>query len=350
VLTETEIQLFDKSGMFDVLAGFSSQLEEAYGIGTAIVPPEELKSVNRIIITGLGGSAIGGDLLRSYLQYEIKLPVFVNRNYFLPAFAEEDTLVIVSSYSGGTEETLSAYNDAKQKNCRIICISSGGELSQMAAQDGYYVIKISKGYQPRCALAYSFIPLLLLLVKLGFIEEKENEIKQLINHIKEKSLQYTLIDDEKNNAIQLAKHIEGRIPVIYSSTDILDVVNYRWRCQLEENSETLAFGNLLPEMNHNEIVGWKKNQEILRKFVAVYLKDRDDHPRIQKRMDITREIVKPYVEVELVIESEGNTKLVRIFDLIYLGDWISYYLAILYKANPSEIENINYLKNKLTEI
>jgi glucose/mannose-6-phosphate isomerase len=103
-------------------------------------------------------------------------------------------------------------------------------------------------------------------------------------------------------------------------------------------------------MNHNEIVGWKKNQEILRKFVAVYLKDRDDHPRIQKRMDITREIVKPYVEVELVIESEGNTKLVRIFDLIYLGDWISYYLAILYKANPSEIENINYLKNKLTEI
>jgi glucose/mannose-6-phosphate isomerase len=349
-MTKNEVQLFDKSNMFEVLANFPAQLEEAFAIGSAITLPDELKSVDNIIITGLGGSAVGGDLLRSYLQYDIKLPIIVNRNYNLPAFADKNTLVIVSSYSGGTEETLSAYEDAKSKGCKILCISSGGQLSNMADNEGYYIIKLPKGYQPRCALAFSFIPLLMLMVKLGFISERDSDIKGLISRMKEKSAQYITVDEDNNPSIKLAHHIEAKIPVIYSSADILDVVNYRWRCQLNENSETLAFGNLLPEMNHNEIVGWRKNPEILRKFVTIYLKDRDDNPRIQKRMEIMKEIIKPYRELELTIESEGNTKLERIFDLIYLGDWISFYLAIFYKADPSEIENINILKSKLTDI
>lgn len=335
--------------MFDVLSKFGYQLEEAFGIGFEIKPPAVLKDVNKIIITGLGGSAVGGDLLRSYLQYEIKLPMQINRNYTLPAYADSSTLVIVSSYSGGTEETISAYNDAKSKGCKIICISSGGEITNMAELDGYYVIKIPKGYQPRCALAFSFIPLLMLMVKLEFIKERDTEVKNLITYIKEKSLQYVTIDAEQNTAINLARHIEGKIPIVYSSADVLDVVNYRWRGQISENSESLAFGNFLPEMNHNEIVGWKKNPEFLRKFVVIYLCDREDNPRIQKRIAITREIIKQYIDAELVIDSEGNTKLERIFDLIYLGDWVSYYLAVLYKADPSEIENINHLKKKLTE-
>jgi glucose/mannose-6-phosphate isomerase len=350
MITKTEIEIYDKKNMFDVLGNFPAQIEEAFAIGSGINPPEELKSVNKIIITGLGGSAVGGDLLRSYLQYEIKLPIFVNRNYHLPSFADNTTLVIASSYSGGTEETLSAYEDAKSKGCKILCISSGGQLSLMAENDGYYVIKIPKGYQPRCALAFSFIPLLMLMVKLGFITERDNDIKGLINHIHEKSLQYTTVEEQRNSAIRLAHHIEGKIPVIYSSADILDVVNYRWRCQFNENSESMAFGNVLPEMNHNEIVGWRKNPEILRKFVLIYLTDREDNPRILKRMNIIKEIIRPYRELELAIESEGNTKLERIFDLIYLGDWISFYLAILYKADPSEIENINMLKSKLIDI
>lgn len=350
MLSKAEIQIHDKSNMFDVLANFPNQLEEAFIIGSNINPPEELKTVNKIIITGLGGSAVGGDLLRSYLQYEIKIPVSVNRNYLLPAYADENTLVIASSYSGGTEETISAYEDAKSKGCKILVISSGGRLSLMAENDGYYVIKIPKGYQPRCALAYSFIPLLMLMGKLGFVNEREQEIRELISRTGEKSLEYTIIDETKNPVMRLAKHIEGRIPVIYSSNDILDVVNYRWRGQISENAESLAFGNVLPEMNHNEIVGWRKNPEILRKFVLIYLTDREDNPRILKRMNIMKEIIRPYRELELAIESEGNTKLERIFDLIYMGDWISFYLAILYKADPSEIENINILKNKLSDI
>lgn len=349
MITKTEVQLYDKKNMFDVLAKFPEQMNEAFAIGNNLNPPVELNNVNKIIITGLGGSAVGGDLLRSYLQYEIKIPVAVNRNYFLPEYADKHTLVIASSYSGGTEETLSAYEDAKSKGCKIAVISSGGKLSLMAENDRYYLIKIPKGYQPRCALAYSFIPLLMLMIRLGFVKPRDEEISALIERTGFKSLEYSTIDDTKNPAIRLAQHIEGKIPVIYSSNDLLDVVNYRWRGQFAENSESLAFGNLLPEMNHNEIVGWRKNPEILRKFVIIYLTDREDNPRILKRMNIMKEIIRPYREIELAVESEGNTKLERIFDLIYLGDWISFYLAILYKADPSEIENINILKNKLTD-
>lgn len=349
MITKVEIAKYDGSNMFNVLAKFPDQLEEAFEIGTAVNAPDDAKGLSNIIITGLGGSAVGGDLLRSYLQYEIKVPVLVNRNYHLPGFADKDTLVICSSYSGSTEETLSAYAEAKEKGCKIICISSGGELSQNAATDGNYVITVPKGYQPRCALAFSFVPLLMLIAKLGYISERSDEIKGMINRIREKSLQYTNIDDNENSSVNLANHIAGKIPVIYSSTDIMDVVNYRWRCQLEENSEVLAFGHVVPEMNHNEIVGWQKNQEILRKFVVIYLADKDDNPRIKTRMEIMRGIIKPCVDTELFIEAEGSTKLERLFDLIYLGDWISFYLAIINKANPSTIENINILKNKLAE-
>lgn len=348
MITRQEIQMYDKSDMFDVLSRFGYQLEEAFNIGSGIEPPAFLKEVNKIIITGLGGSAVGGDLLRSYLQYDIKLPIIINRNYLLPAFADENTLVIVSSYSGNTEETISAYIDAKAKGCKILCISSGGEITKMAETDGYYVIKIPRGYQPRCALGFSFVPLLMLMGKLEFVQNKNQDIKNLISYIKEKALQYVTLDEEVNTAIKLARHIDGKIPVIYSSSDMLDIVNYRWRGQIAENAESLAFGNLLPEMNHNEIVGWKKNQEFLRKFVVIYLNDKEDFPRIQKRMEIIREIIKPHIDVELVLNSEGSTRLERIFDLIYLGDWISFYLAILYKADPTEIENINTLKNKLS--
>lgn len=350
MLTKTEIKLYDKSEMFGVLANFSSQLEDALDIGSSLSPPDKLKNINKIIITGLGGSAVGGDLVRSFLQYEIDIPVFINRNYGLPAFADGDTLLIASSYSGETEETISAYEDGKSKGCKIAVISTGGRLTIMAEGDGNYVIKIPKGFQPRCALGYSVVPLLILFAKLGLISDKDSDIKEVIRLIKERSSEYTTVDPQNNLSIRMAERILGRIPVIYSSCDIMDVVNLRWRGQFNENSKSPAFGNVLPEMNHNEIVGWGKNLEILRKFVPIYLKDKDDNPKILKRMEVTKDIIKPYRELEFELESEAPGRLERIFDLIYLGDWVSYYLAILYKSDPTQIENINILKSKLADI
>lgn len=349
MLTKPDLEIYDRSKMFDVLAGFGSQIREAYEIGRGLNPGNEFQGIRSIVVTGLGGSAIGGDLLRSYLLDEIKIPFQVNRNYYLPEFADDKTLVIASSYSGETEETLSAYEQAVKKGCKIVCISSGGKLSVMAANSGHFPITVPKGFQPRCALAFSFFPLLMLLGKLGLVKERDSEILNLIEFINSKKEIYTDINSPLNTAISNAEHISGRIPIIYSSNDLLDIVNLRWRGQFSENSKSLAFGNFFPEMNHNEIVGWQENSEILRNFAVLFLKDRDDNPRILKRLKVTKEILEPYRGIDIEIESEGNSRLERIFDLVYLGDWISFYLAIMYKTDPSPIEKINILKNKLME-
>ncbi len=349
MITRSEIDIHDSAKMFDVIADLPGQLKQAYEIGADIKIDLETSGIRNIIITGLGGSAIGGDLLRSYLQYEIKLPVQVNRNYYIPAYADEHTLVVCSSYSGDTEETISAYNDAKSKGCKIACISAGGKMTIMAENDGNYVVKVPRGYQPRCALAFSFITMLMLFVKLKLVSEREHDITRLIDLMKERSMVYSAFDSGTNSAVNIAEHLHGKIPIIYSSNDLLDIVNLRWRGQFAENSKTLAFGNYFPELNHNEIVGWQENSDFLRNFAVIYLLDREDNPRIVKRQKITKEILEPYRGIDIEIESEGNSKLERIFDLVYLGDWISFYLAVINKTDPSPIEKINLLKNKLME-
>lgn len=349
MITRAEIDIRDSANMFAVIADFPGQLKQAFEIGSNINIQLDNSKIRNIIITGLGGSAIGGDLLRSYLQYEIKIPVQVNRNYFIPAYANENTLVICSSYSGDTEETLSAYNDAKTKGCKIACISAGGKLTVMSENDGNYVVKVPRGFQPRCALAFSFITMLMLFVKLKLIAEHDHDIAKLIDLMNERSMKYSAFDSSTNAAVNIAEHLHGRIPIIYSSNDMLDIVNLRWRGQFAENSKTLAFGNYFPELNHNEIVGWQENSDFLRNFALIYLLDREDYSRIIKRQKITKEILEPYRGIDIEIESEGNSKLERIFDLVYLGDWISFYLAVINKTDPTPIVKINILKNKLME-
>ncbi|MGH2574974.1 MAG: bifunctional phosphoglucose/phosphomannose isomerase [Ignavibacteria bacterium] len=348
-MTNREVSIYDSSDMFQVLADFNEQIDEAYNIGQSFNPPGDFRDVNKIIISGLGGSAIGGDLLRSVLWYELKIPIYVNRNYKIPSFADKSTLTIISSYSGNTEESLSAYNEAKDYNCKIICLSSGGNLSLLAENDGNLLIKIPKGYQPRCALGYSFIPLLILMFKLGFISNKSRDILRIRDSIKNRSKLYTNFDDSQNYALKIAKLLKGKLPVIYSSSDLLDVVNLRWRCQISENSKTLAFGNLLPEMNHNEIVGWQENPALLKNLAVISLIDKEDHVRIQKRNEITIKLISDLAALAIELDGEGESKLERIFDLIYLGDWVSFYLAILNKIDPTPVEKINFLKNKLME-
>lgn len=348
-MTEHEIKLYDKSNMFDVLKNFSLQVEEADRIGRAIGIDTYSYKFSKIIISGLGGSAIGGDLLRSYTLYESKYPIFVNRNYRLPSFADSDTLVIFSSYSGNTEETLSSYEEALNKGCKIICISSGGKLSLLAQNNNNLLVTVPKGLQPRCALGYSFFTLLVLFSKLGIIADKSYDISKVINRLKLRSGQYSSLDENTNNALKIANRLEGKIPVIYSSIDFFDITNLRWRGQLGENAKTLAFGNYLPEMNHNEIVGWQENTDLLKKLVVLVIKDAADIKPVKKRIDITVEILKSLASSIIEIEGEGDILLERIFDVIYMGDWLSYYLAIIYKIDPTPVEKINYLKNKLAE-
>lgn len=349
-MNQALISSIDKDDMFSVLKNFHNQVKEAVKISNKFdYSGIDVKGLKNIIITGLGGSAIGGDLIRSYTYYEIKIPVSINRNYTLPSYANNDTLVIVCSYSGNTEETISALNEAQKKKCRIICLTSGGEIEKIAKKNKKPVFKIPDGLQPRCALGYSFFSLITIFIRLGFISKRESDIEHTIKIIEKGSSVYSILDVEKNPALKLATALKGKLPIVYSSTDTLDIVNLRWRGQFSENSKILAYGNLYPEMNHNELVGWNLNKDILRKTIVLFLMDKSDNKRIKLRMKITKEVIKNYCDNIFLLESDGKSKLERIFDLIYLGDWVSYYLAILSNENPTPVEAIEKLKKQLVK-
>jgi len=346
-----KIKRIDKQNMFQVLSDFPMQICETIDLSKNIKTDKiNKKNIRNIIITGLGGSAIGGDLIRSYLSEEISIPVFVNRNYSLPAFANKNTLAILSSYSGNTEETVSAFKDALKNNCQIICISSGGEIEKLAKRNKCTFIKVPGGLQPRCALGYSFFTLLMLFVKLKLINDKSSEINDVIINLEESLKEFSDLTVENNEALVIAGFLKDRLPIIYSSVDKLDVVNLRWRGQISENAKILAYGNLYPEMNHNELVGWNLNKDVLQKIVVIFLIDSEDNSRILHRMKISENILKKYTKDILIIQSECKTRLGRIFDLIYLGDWVSYYLAILNGVNPTPVDAITYLKKELDKI
>ncbi|MCI0472264.1 MAG: bifunctional phosphoglucose/phosphomannose isomerase [Ignavibacteria bacterium] len=351
MIDKKTLKKIDKKDMFGVLYDFPFQVCNAVDIAEKINADKLRKySLSNIIINGLGGSAIGGDLLRSYTAGVMKIPVNVNRNYSLPFYAGKNTLAVISSYSGNTEETISAFWDALKKGCKIICITSGGEVEKLAKKNKCMLIKIPGGLQPRCAVGYSFFTLLVLFEKAGFIPDQTEEINDVIINLEESLEDYTSTDFETNEAIIIAAEIKGKLPVIYSSVDIMDVVNLRWRGQISENAKILAYGNLYPEMNHNELVGWKLNEELLKKILVIFLKDKDDNERISLRMKITEKVYKKLADNVLSLTSDCKTRLGRIFDLIYLGDWVSYYLSIINEVDPTPVDAISALKKELDKV
>jgi glucose/mannose-6-phosphate isomerase len=215
------------------------------------------------------------------------------------------------------------------------------------------VISVPSGYQPRCAIGYSFFPMLYTLIRLNMFSFKaESEIEEAINEtieiITKKSAIYSKPDDD-NIAYSTAKHLVNKIPVIYSSADLLDAVNLRWRDQINENAKHLCYGSNLPEMNHNEINSFGNPEDLVRRISIIYLRDKNDHPRIQQRFDALFDIFGEKVSDQFTFKGNGNYFLTRMFELIYLGDWLSYYIAVLGGVDPTPIPIINYLKKRLTD-
>lgn len=351
MILSDQITECDKSNMFDILKNFGNQCEEAVQIADKYdLSKYDFTGIDNIILNGLGGSAIGGDFVRSFLQYELPVPMFINRNYHLPAFASDKTLSIISSYSGNTEETNSAFEESLNKNCKIICITSGGKVEQVAKDNDLPCIKIPGGLQPRCALGYSFFVVLKIMMKLKFVEDKSKEISDTINHIKNLSKEYSDFENKDNRPFHIARELKDKLPIIYSSVDVLDVVNLRWRGQIAENAKQLVFGNFYPEMNHNELVGWHCNKKLMKQMYVLMLEDKEDNKRIQTRMEITGSVYKEFADDHMHISSGAGSRLERIFELAYLGDWVSYYLAILNKVDPTPVKVIEHLKQKLSKI
>ncbi|MDA8226990.1 MAG: bifunctional phosphoglucose/phosphomannose isomerase [Desulfitobacterium hafniense] len=340
----------DPGKMLEAVGRFPEQCEEAWAIARQAQVAIDAKGITSVVVTGLGGSAIGGDLLRVYVADKAELPVLVNRDYILPKFVGSQTLVIATSFSGNTEETISAYRQAVQAGARIIVITGGGKLKDLAVQDGVPVVTVPGGIQPRAATGYLFIPALVILQRLGLIPDVSREIQDLISNLKILRGQFKPEQPiNENPAKEIAGRLQNRIPVIYGVTGNTEVAATRWKGQINENSKSAAYWNVFPELNHNEIVGFEFPSGLLKQMAVVILRDQQDHTRVQKRVEITKEIIKQAAGDIIEVNSTGNSSLARTFSLTYTGDYVSVYLAALYGIDPTPVKMIDYLKNKLAD-
>lgn len=350
-----EIKQLDKSGMVEIIKDFPNQINEACIIGESIKLSKNYSEYKKILILGMGGSAIGGDLIKNFLKYTSgaeHLEININRDYSYIPQLDKDSIIIASSYSGNTEETLSSLNQAKERTDKIVVITSGGKLEQIAKENNYDLIKIPSGFQPRAALAFSFFPILYFFIKSSLLDNStslniENNLDELIQVMKTNSTNYSEIHAD-NMAYNLAKNMRDKIPVIYSSQR-LEIPNLRWRGQIQENSKRIAFGNIIPEMNHNEINSWEANENIHSPFFFLLFKDSDENPRNEKRIDFLFNLLKNQNRpIELIKTSKSNY-LTRLFEIINLGDWVSFWIAILNEKDPTEIKTILKLKDHMGE-
>ncbi|KFI37205.1 phosphomannose isomerase [Peptococcaceae bacterium SCADC1_2_3] len=345
----------DSQKILDALAKLPEQCREAQQLGkraalSLVLPFMKEKEIAQVVVTGLGGSAIGGDLLRTYIADKANVPVVVNRHYELARFIGAKTLIFAVSYSGNTEETISAYRQAKAKGAAVVALTTGGALEEMALQDNIPLITVPAGFAPRAALGYLFIPILVVLEHLGLLISQEVEINALTGHLKDLYNHYRPeVPLAKNYAKQLASLLHNRLPVIWGSSGTTEVAAQRWKGQINENAKTLAYWNVFPELNHNEIVGFEGPAELLRRLYLVILSHPHDHPQVQKRISITKELMSRVVAGVSEINASGNAELARLFSLIYLGDYTSVYLAFLYGVDPGPVKVIDQLKKALRE-
>ena len=295
----------------------------------------------------MGGSAIGGALLKDWLCDKTSIPIEICRDYNIPAYADENTFAIAVSYSGETEETLSALIEAAKRRCIITTICSGGHLQAFSEKLGFPNITIPSGFPPRAAIAYTFFPLLVLAKKIGVVkeisEETEEAIKVLEKLSKKNRIQVFL---ENNEAKKLAVEIYGTIPVIYGSRHFAAVA-MRLKCQFNENSKTPSKFETFSELNHNEIVGWEALQDLTKLFSIIILRDHYETPEIRHRIEITKNIVAPKVSKILEIKAIGQHKLTRMLSSMYIGDLASVYLALLKGVDPTPTKTIVHLKREM---
>ena len=335
------IEKYDTQNQFEVLKNSYKQVINAWNNKIDLSNLKKNK-YSTIVYCGLGGSSISGDLLVDYLSGELSIPFIVVRGYDLPAGVNKDTLIIISSYSGNTEETISCFNQALKKNCKIVAITSGGKVEQEAIKYKIPLIKIESGFQPRYALYLGFFSLLKLMQEIGFVNE-DQLVKKIIDLLSKRGEE---LSKENSRAVYIAEQLIGFIPVIYSA-GFLSSAAYRFKCQINENSKLHAFHHILPEMNHNEIIGYESYKEKQLNAKVIYLLDKDYLPQLLKRFNILKELLSNQKLDILSLESSENDKKVRIMDLIFLCDWISFYAAVLRGYDPSEIDFILEMKKRL---
>lgn len=342
---KSRIESYDTKMLFNVIKDSWKQAESAWKrIDTTSIDTGRIRN---IIITGLGGSAISGDLLGNFLKDELKVSLNINRTYSMPQFADENTLVIASSYSGNTEETISAVNDALTRNCIIICVTTGGQLADFAARNNLLSVNLQEGFQPRYALYNSFFTILRIFQELGLVPSQESAALEIIEILKTMGNE---LSTASNGALDMAQSIRGRIPVIYTTAGLNDSVGRRFKGQLNENSKIHAWIAEYPEMNHNEIVGWESAGNGNDPYCVINIVEPSMNRRVAARIEIINYLINERKVDILKIEGKSRSIKTRLVECVYFCDWVSYYLAILNEKDPGEIDFIHYLKKKMAEV
>lgn len=327
--------------MQDLIKNLPLQIKESLEIFHKTGIPSLTKEIHHVVIAGLGGSGIGGTIMVDLSKPYAHIPIVVTKDYSIPAFVNESTLFIASSYSGNTEETLIALEKALQSKAQVICITSGGKIAEMAQKYGLSLLQIPGDYPPRACLGYSLT--LLICIFHHYEIMPDSTINQLQTAI---DILNTHSANIKQEAEKLSRALHQKIPVIYADASI-EGVAVRFRQQLNENSKMLAWHHVVPEMNHNELVGWAQKNENL---AVVFLRNRDDFARNQTRIDINRKIIEKYAASVHDIWSEGNSRIEQTMYLIHFCDWVSFYLSQLNGVDIMDIQVIDYLKGELSKI
>ncbi len=326
--------------MKKLIEDFPLQLKEAIVIGRSAQLNKYSNEIKNVVVSGLGGSGIGANLTAEIAAGKLKVPFIINKDYHLPAFVNENTLFMASSYSGNTEETISALNLALRKKANIVVVTSGGRALETAKKKNLNHIIIPEGYPPRACLGYSFVQQLYVLKHAGLIDKSfESQLQKAIDLLEKEQ------ENIKKEAKSVAKKLFNKIPIIYATSDN-ESIAVRFRQQINENSKMLCWHHVVPEMNHNELVGWRKKSS---DWAVVYLRNESDFERNQKRIEINKSVIKKYASIIVEIWSKGASKSERSLYLIHLTDWISFYLSEMNKVDVTEVKVIDHLKKALTE-
>lgn len=344
----------DPRGMMGLVLSFADQCRTATAIGTEFGVDWRPGEIRQVVLTGLGGSAIGGDFARCLMEEFGSGPLIVNRDYTLPAWVGPNTLVVAASYSGNTEETLAAYTQARELGAMRAVITSGGQLLEAAAEDGAPAAVVPGGQPPRSATGYMFFPLMHLLIHLGLLDRGlAGQIDETIALIEAMGLRYgPSVPADRNAAKQLAIALHGKLPIIYGSQGVRGAVAMRWKGQFNENAKQAAFANVLPEQNHVEALAWVTAQKQAQNWAVIFLRDPaevTERPRIARRVEITKELVGSDTQSHEAW-AEGDSFLARMFSLIYFADFVTVYTAILNGVCPTDMATLEYLKAELAKL
>ncbi len=353
-LDDMNFQSLDPDNMLGHIDALPDQFENAWNRAQTLDLPADLGRVSRVIVCGMGGSAISGDLLAALVEPTTRLPILVNRGYELPPYVSgPDTLVIALSFSGATEETLSAARQAVERRTRLLAITTGGDLASLVDRAGGAVWSFDYTSQPRAAVGWLYGLLLGAAVRLGLAPDVSADVEETLTRLRRDGEIWTASSKtNRNSAKRVAGQLMDCIPVIWGA-GLLAPVARRWKTQLNENAKTSAYFEELPELNHNAVVGILAPEELINrhKFQIVQLVSPEyDHPRVAVRHQATEQLLREAGIISEVVKARGSSRLTQQMNVLQFGDYVSYYLAMAYGLDPTPIPPIQMLKEKLAEV